>query len=525
MSEKTANLKTTVNAEPANINPVVSKKYADVTLEFVELYGDSTPPLTEKEEKKLSRKLFWYIILLLTITNLLLFIDKSTLSYASLLGIFEETHLNGTQYNNLNTLFYVGYIVGQFPGHYLMQRLPLGKYVSGTTFFWALIIFLHDTARSYGGLIPLRFFLGFVESSLVPAMEITLGMFFPPEEQSALQPLFWISCMGANIPTGFIAYGLLYSKSSILPWKFLMIITGSLSLFLSIFCWFFYPDNPVQAKFLSRAEKLHTIKRVHDATKGSIEQKQFKRYQAIETIRDPVSWLFLLQVFTLMLSNNLAYQQNLLFLSLGVSNLGSTLVGVASAGFSVVCCVVAYFLLRWFPNKNAYWSVLWVLPAIAGGIGMVTVPWDNKIGLLACLCLAGATFGITYIIALGWTTSTASGYTKKLLRNVMFMVGYSIANIISPQIWAARDAPRYYPAWIVQIVISWVGTPVILLVIRFILSRRNKERRAWILQQQASRAVGVVKQVDDEGQVVQTTVDLAFLDLTDLENKYFIYPL
>ncbi|KUL90691.1 hypothetical protein ZTR_00027 [Talaromyces verruculosus] len=500
MSEKTANLQKPSDDDSTSATPIVAKKYADVTLEFVELYDDSPPPLTEKEEKKLSRKLFWYIILLLTITNLLLFIDKSTLAYASLLGIFEETNLNDTQYNNLNTLFYV-------------------------VFLWALIIFLHDTASSYGGLIPLRFFLGFVESSLVPAMEITLGMFFPPKEQGALQPLFWVSCMGANIPTGFIAYGLLWSKSSIRPWKFLMIITGGLSLLLSVFCWFFYPDNPAHAKFLSRAEKLHTIKRVHDATKGSIEQKQFKRYQAIETLRDPVSWLFMLQAFTLMISNNLAYQQNLLFLSLGVSNLGSTLVGVASSGYSVVCSIIAFFLMKKFTNNNAYWSVLWIIPAIAGGIGMVTVPWEKKIGLLACLTLAGGTFGISYIIALGWTTSTASGYTKKLTRNVMFMIGYSVANIISPQIWVSKDGPRYYPAWIVQIVVSWVGTPVTLLVIRYILSRRNKERREWIAQQQASRALGVVKQVDDEGREVQTTVDLAFLDLTDLENKYFIYPL
>jgi len=169
--------------------------------------------------------------------------------------------------------------------------------------------------------------------------------------------------------------------------------------------------------------------------------------------------------------------------------------------------------------------VVWILPAIAGGIGMVAVPWENKIGLLACLTLAGGTYGVSYIVALGWTTSTASGYTKKLIRNVMFMVGYSIANIISPQIWVAKDGPRYYAAWIVQIVISWVGTPIILLVIRAILSRRNKERRAWIEQQQASGAVGVVEQIDDDGQLVQNTVDVAFLDLTDLENKYFIYPL
>lgn len=75
MAEKTVNLQTTVDDDSTSSTPIVAQKYADVTLEFVELYDESTPPLTEKEVKKLSRKLFWYIILLLTLTNLLLFVS------------------------------------------------------------------------------------------------------------------------------------------------------------------------------------------------------------------------------------------------------------------------------------------------------------------------------------------------------------------------------------------------------------------------------------------------------------------
>lgn len=143
------------------------------------------------------------------------------------------------------------------------------------------------------------------------------------------------------------------------------------------------------------------------------------------------------------------------------------------------------------------------------------------------LLLAGADFGITYIIALGWNTSSCAGYTKKMTRNVMFMIGYGIANIISPQIWVAKNGPRYYSAWIVQIVISWAGTPAILLLIRFILSRRNDEREKWIAEQEVLGidGGGYVEQLDEDGNLVKEKVDLALLDLTDLENKYFLYPL
>lgn len=35
-------------------------------------------------------------------------IDKSTLGYAAILGLFEETGITKSQYNTLNSLFYVG---------------------------------------------------------------------------------------------------------------------------------------------------------------------------------------------------------------------------------------------------------------------------------------------------------------------------------------------------------------------------------------------------------------------------------
>lgn len=411
-----------------------------------------------------------------------------------------------------------------------MQRLPLGKFVATLIFCWGLVVFLHAAATTYAGLAVLRLLLGASESVIIPAIEMTIGMFFNRKEQSFLQPILWISAATAPLCTAFISYGLLFSESSIRPWKFLMIITGGLSVLLSVLVWLRYPDNPSRARFLSVEEKVHVIRRVQESSQSSIEQKQFKKSQLVETLRDPVSWLFALQALTLMLANNLTYgQQSLILQSLDVTNLGGTLVDAAAGGFGITVCVVGALGLRLWPSNIAYHGAFWCIPAIAGGIGMVAIQWHQKLGLLACLILAGNTFSNTYIIALGWTTSTAAGYTKKLTRNVMFMLGYSIANLISPQIWVERDGPRYYGAWTAQIVISWAGTPAILLLIRFILKKRNAERKAWAASlsedERRARQVGEVEQVDESGTVVRREVDFAMLDLTDLENPFFIYPI
>ncbi|GKT91556.1 cysteine transporter [Colletotrichum tofieldiae] len=456
----------------------------------------------------------------------MLFVDKSTLGYAAILGLFEETGIRQAQYNNLNTMFYVGYLAFQWPGHYLMQKLPFGKYVATTIFAWSVIIFLHCVATRYAGLVVMRLALGAAEAVIVPAMEITIGMFFNRHEQSFLQPVLWITCQAAPVVTGFLSYGLLWTTGPVLPWKLLHVVTGGLTLLLAIWVWFDYPSNPAEARFLTLEEKVQVIRRVHQAQQSSIEQKQFKKEQFVETMKDPVSWLFALQSFTLMYSNNLNYgQKNLITTSIGIKPLGSTLVAAAGGGFGMACCVVATFALRRWPKNLALHGTVWCLPAVAGGIAMVTINWESKIALLGSLILAASTYGVTYIIALGWTTSTAAGYTKKLTRNVMFMLGYSVGNLVSPQIWVSSNGPRYYGAWSSMITVSWVGTPLILWVIRFILSRRNAERLEYIAGLSDDEREGWVEQVDENGEVVKVKVNIAVLDLTDLQNKQFIYPL
>lgn len=426
----------------------------------------------------------------------------------------------------MNTMFYVGYLAFQWPGHYLMQRLPFGRYIAVTVFAWAVVTFLHCASTSYAPLMVMRLLLGASEAVVVPAMEITIGMFFDRAEQQFLQPILWVSCQGAPIVAGFIAYGMLHTTGPVLPWKLLHIAVGGITFLLAVWVWFEYPNNPADARFLSIDERVQVIRRVHASHQSSIEQKRFKPAQFWETLRDPVSWLFTLQAFTLMYGNNLMYgQKNLLVTSLGLSSLDSTLVAVAGGGFGMFNCVVAAIALRRWPMYMAAHATFWCLPAVAGGIGMVTLPWDRTIPLLACLFLAGHCFGVAYIIGLGWSNATAAGYTKKLTRNVMFMLAYSVGNLISPQIWVQSQKPRYYGAWISMISVSWVGTPTILWIIYFVLARRNKHREAHLATLSEDEKAGVVEHVDETGAITRTKVDLAVLDLTDIENKHFLYPL
>lgn len=498
---------------------VTTSRDADVTLGFLLDNDVLVPAVSYEEEGRLARKVLRTIVPLCALIDFVLYADKATASYTSIFGMWKDTNLDQNKYSNSTTLFYVGFIIGQVNLLFL-QKFPVGRVVAALSFFWSLIIYLHTVTTSYQGIYALRFFLGFVEAIAVPALNVTMGQFLTAEEKSWTAPLFYTTCLGNEIVVGFIAFGILHAKPAFAIWKLFMIVIATISLLVTILVLFLYPNNPTDARFLNLKEKIWVIRRVQRTTGSSIEQKVIKKQQIIEALKDPVSWLFCAFFFCNQLSNNLVYQEKLLFKEIGISTLGSTLVSVAYGSFSVTCAVIASFIIRKKKNSTAYSVVFWTLFPLVGSIAMITLPWDRTYALLAMICIC-APKGIAWILMFSWTSTSTSGHTKKITRNALIMFWYGVANIIAPQLWRAKDGPRYYPAWIVQIVFAFFLAPISALAIRYILARRNEERKSSL---DGGTPLGLIKSTDIES-VSTIKGNIALLDLTDLENDHFIYPL
>lgn len=59
-------------------------------------------------------------------------IDKTTLGYAAVFNIREDTHLKGMEYSWLGSLFYLGYLIMEYPFSILLQKLPVNKVMAAT---------------------------------------------------------------------------------------------------------------------------------------------------------------------------------------------------------------------------------------------------------------------------------------------------------------------------------------------------------------------------------------------------------
>jgi len=63
---------------------------------------------------------------------LLQYLDKQSLSYASVFGLITDLNMTSAQYSWCSSIFYVGQLVAEYPFIYLMSRLHLTKFVGAT---------------------------------------------------------------------------------------------------------------------------------------------------------------------------------------------------------------------------------------------------------------------------------------------------------------------------------------------------------------------------------------------------------
>ncbi len=86
------------------------------------------------------------------------------------------------------------------------------------------------------------------------------------------------------------------------PWQYQFAVIGSVTSIWGILLWFILPDNPVKSYFLSDRLKIVAVERLRFEQVG-IENKTIKWDQVRETFLDIKTYLYMLMVFAVNLTN------------------------------------------------------------------------------------------------------------------------------------------------------------------------------------------------------------------------------
>ncbi|KAJ8581104.1 MFS general substrate transporter [Rhizopogon salebrosus TDB-379] len=449
------------------------------------------------------------------------FMDKATLGSASILGIQQDTHLTTNQYNWLGTVFYLSYLLFEFPQNLALQRFPVGRWMSINIFIWGIALTCMAACKNFAGLFALRFILGMCEGSITAGFMIVNSMFYTRSEQTSRLGYWFLMNGTAQVIAGFISFGTLHIKTAgFAPWQWLMIITGILTLITAVVYWFFFPDSPTTAWFLTPAERAIAVRRLKENQTG-VENKHFKKEQMMEALKDPKTWIFAIFAALDQIPNSLTNQRQIIVTSLGFTTLQTTLLSCVDGVIEIVTIWTGTMIASRIPNSRAYVGAIYFIPALAGVLMIEFLPWSNQIGLLFSIWMVD--IGITgFVLSLSWLTSITAGHTKRVTTNAIMLSGYCIGNGLGPLMWLTQYKPRNRIPWVV-IGICYLSCPILLLTVRFILARENKKRDAEHVSDTFEEVY--IEQVTADGKRIEVKVDKEFLDLTDIQNRDFRYVL
>jgi ACS family allantoate permease-like MFS transporter len=88
-----------------------------------------------------------------------------------------------------------------------------------------------------------------------------------------------------------VAVGTKAHGSAIESWKILFLVMGLLTLVLGIAFLYIIPDNQLNARWLTKEDRVLAVERVRVNQQG-IGNKHFKMYQFKEALLDPMTWAF-----------------------------------------------------------------------------------------------------------------------------------------------------------------------------------------------------------------------------------------
>ncbi|CAI6334600.1 unnamed protein product [Periconia digitata] len=490
-------------------SPVSHSEASSALDETYEVYkqnkgSDADPAEVKKTIRKIDRR----VVPILFFIYMLQYLDKNGINYASAWGLEAGTNLKGDDYAWLGSIFYFGYLAGQYPAGYLLQRLPIGKFLGAMTFGWGVILMTTPACHDFAGMAANRFLLGLLESTVNPGFVLIMSMWYTAAEQPLRLESYYCTNGIATMFGGLIGYAVGHITTGLPRWMYVFIIFGSASVLMSIVTLVLLPDLPSTAKFLSQRQREIAVSRVAGNRQG-VKNKHFKVYQAWQTLYDPKTWILFVMATGAQIPNSaLTSFSSIIIKSFGVDTLGTQYLQIPGGAVQFLALISGGFICTKWPNTRCLTMTVANTICIVGAAMLVALPSTNKWGRLIGLWLCYFQ-GLGFSMSLTIVSSNVAGYTKKQLTGAILFTGYCVGNIIGPQTFKSSEKPGYKSAYIAMLIGYCVKLAAVLVLYAYMWSVNKKRDREQAMTSEEEQAA----------------IEAGMLDATEIDNKGFRYIL
>ncbi|KAJ5144882.1 hypothetical protein N7448_002274 [Penicillium atrosanguineum] len=416
----------------------VERAYPDTGSEASGLNG----ALAERE-----RALVWKqdlrIVPLCAGIYLLCYLDRSNIGNAKILNedtnndLLSETNMTSYQFTIALMVFLIAYALFEVPSNYFLKKLRPSRWIAFLMLSWGATTMglggVHNAAQVTG----LRFLLGVMEAGLFPGFVYYLTFWYRNSERSMRVALILASATLAGAFGGAIAYGVGHMNGAhgLSAWRWLFIIEGAPSCASSVLVWFFLPDYPESAHWLTNEEKELAAERLKlEGSKGSasamswedakgvlMDWRLYAHYAVYFGISTPFSSLSL---FTPAITSGLGY-----------SNLRAQLMTVPPYAVAYVVTVAVAWSADYFNSRGLHSAIFSFIGAM-GFLASAVLPAEAYLPAEPSLVSPPL---------LGWLSSnlqSTAGAGLAIALNVSFGAP---GQIVGVWIYKSDEAKKGYP--------------------------------------------------------------------------------
>ncbi|KAI4692296.1 uncharacterized protein J4E84_003265 [Alternaria hordeiaustralica] len=470
--------------------------------------------ISEEENARLKKMIDRRVLPIMVITYFLQSLDKGTMSATSIMGIREDIPalLSKETFGWLTTCIYLAVLVVEYPTNWILQRVPVAKYLGFNILAWSTVLACHAACFSFPALVVCRTLLGIFEAVCQPAFLIMTSLWYKREEQAQIVTYWYMMNGMQQIVGGLLAYAFTNIRhpsfsanpgnASIRSWQAIFITYGCFSFIWGLWVIFRLPDSPMRAKCWSEEDKKLMVERVRSNQTG-LQNKKFRAYQFKEALLDPQTYCYMgIQIFTTLPTSGLGAFYNIIIKDLGFDTLQVQLLAMV-LGVVIIATLMGSAWMVKKTKQNLLTMAVFMIPAFVGTIIIMTVKNTNnatKAGLLISYWIV-FTFWAAQGLGMSMLTRNVGGQTKKSVCITMNFFAWCAGNAIGPKVFFDGD-PRYLKSLAIHLG-CYSALLVVIAFLRFNLTLRNKKK---------DREFG--KDISNAH---------GFDDLTDKENPNFRY--
>ncbi|PWN53439.1 MFS general substrate transporter [Violaceomyces palustris] len=439
-----------------------------------------------KEEQRLLNKIDAVVLSFLCLQYLSNYLNRANFANAYVTGMREDLGFKGTQYNQVNTVFTIGYIVGQLPNALILQFVPPRIWLPFCGIVWGGLSACTAAAKTPQHVMAIRFFQAIFESSTFSGSHWVLGCWYKESELGKRSGIFATAAQFGQLFSGVMQGRIattMEGHHGLHSYQWLFIIDCCIAIPIAIFGFIMFPDTPRSTKawFLTEEERQLAIARLPEKGKTKMSWDLIKR------VLGRWHWYGFSALFgisALLESVGINGIMGLWFqyLKFEVSKRNYYPLSLIS-----VAIVITLICATWTDHTGKRWPVNIFMAATLTFCSILLLIWDIPYGLkFFALALSGAGYaGQATNFAWANIVCRHDDQERAVVLYSMNMWSNVVIAWWGIVLFPATSAPKFRNGWIGTIVVAFL-TVIIALVCRHL---DNKERREERQQMQGEEGV------------------------------------